>query len=44
MQLLLFFSQQGIEVYKGRFILYGCGDFLNDYQVYEQVLSMQGVR
>jgi poly-gamma-glutamate synthesis protein (capsule biosynthesis protein) len=23
---------QGIEVYRGRAILYGCGDFLNDYE------------
>lgn len=23
---------KGIEVYKGRLILYGCGDFLNDYE------------
>jgi poly-gamma-glutamate synthesis protein (capsule biosynthesis protein) len=23
---------KGIEVYKGRPILYGCGDFLNDYE------------
>ena len=22
----------GIEVYRGRLILYGCGDFLNDYE------------
>ena len=23
---------KGIEVYKGKLILYGCGDFLNDYE------------
>jgi poly-gamma-glutamate synthesis protein (capsule biosynthesis protein) len=23
---------KGIEVYQGRLILYGCGDFLNDYE------------
>jgi poly-gamma-glutamate capsule biosynthesis protein CapA/YwtB (metallophosphatase superfamily) len=23
---------KGIEVYKGKPILYGCGDFLNDYE------------
>lgn len=23
---------KGIEVYRGRLILYGCGDFLNDYE------------
>lgn len=23
---------KGIEIYKGRLILYGCGDFLNDYE------------
>jgi poly-gamma-glutamate synthesis protein (capsule biosynthesis protein) len=23
---------KGMEVYKGKFILYGCGDFLNDYE------------
>ena len=24
--------QKGIEVYRGRLILYGCGDFMNDYE------------
>ena len=23
---------KGVEVYKGKLILYGCGDFLNDYE------------
>ena len=23
---------KGIEIYKGKLILYGCGDFLNDYE------------
>lgn len=27
---------QGIEIYKGKLILYGCGDFLDDYAVVSQ--------
>ena len=36
--------QQGIEVYKGKFILYGCGEFINDYDLYEELLQTANVR
>lgn len=32
---------KGIEVYNGRFIIYGCGDFLNDY---EGIIGYEGYR
>ncbi|XP_066912702.1 probable polyglutamine synthesis accessory protein MT0602 [Clytia hemisphaerica] len=30
---------QGIEIYNGKLILYGCGEFINDYDVYEDLLQ-----
>lgn len=33
---------KGIEVYKGRLILYGCGDFLNDYEGIEGYEQYRG--
>jgi len=31
-------------VYKGKLILYGCGDFINDYDLYEDLLQTTNVR
>jgi poly-gamma-glutamate synthesis protein (capsule biosynthesis protein) len=33
---------RAIEVYKGSLILYGCGDFLNDYEGIEGYESFRG--
>ncbi|ORX80456.1 hypothetical protein K493DRAFT_342554 [Basidiobolus meristosporus CBS 931.73] len=30
---------QGVEIYNGKVILYGCGDFLDDYDVYVRALK-----
>jgi poly-gamma-glutamate synthesis protein (capsule biosynthesis protein) len=33
---------KGIEVYKGKLVLYGCGDFLNDYEGIEGYEEFRG--